>query len=232
MSLAAIHDLDAFGATRDSLHAVAEHVLAPYRYAHEGRIGLVVDDAGFGTPVLGDGESARVERCELAVVRQGVTRTTPLTTLAAAAAACGIEPGAPDVYTAVTTLAPDAPLAIDADACAELTSWLSFAWDRLEDLAGDEIGPTLWPEHFDAAVELGDEERGARGTFGASPGDAEHAAPYVYVTHWAETPADPFWNDSAFGGASLSYAELVSAADPIAAAGDFFTRGRALLERR
>jgi hypothetical protein len=135
------------------------------------------------------------------------------------------------VYTPVTPLAVDAPLLIDPGAADRVASWLMFAWARLVEVARTETSPTLWPEHFDAAVELGDEERGTRGTFGASPGDAEHPLPYLYVTHWADTPDDPFWNDTAFPGASLSYDMLLSVDDPVAAADDFFTAGRALLER-
>lgn len=229
MSLLAIDDLDTFATTRVSLHAVAEHVLAALRFRAEGRIGLVVTDGGFGTPDLGDAGSARVDGVDLVVARDGREQVSPLTTLAAAGAACGIEPGAPDVYAAETALAPDAPLSIDAVAAERLATWFAFGWARLAALAGTETTPTLWPEHFDAAVELGDEARGQRGTFGASPGDAEHSAPYLYVTHWAEVPSDPYWNDAAFGGASLPHGELVGSDDPAGRADEFFARGLALL---
>ena len=229
MTLASISDHEAFAVTRDALHAVAEHVLAAYRYRVERRIGLVVTDHGFGTPELPDRGAARVERRELVVVQRGATRTSTLTTLAAAGAECGIEPGAPAVYPPATPLVVDAPLPIDVDASDRLAAWNAFAWAILEELGGDAVGPTLWPEHFDAAVDLGDEARGTRGTFGASPGDDEHSTPYLYVTHWADTPDDPYWNDAAFGGASLAYEALVDAKDPAAAAHDFFATGRAML---
>ena len=87
----------------------------------------------------------------------------------------------------------------------------------------------LWPEHFDLAADLGVDDHGTRGTFGASPGDAAHAEPYLYVTHWADVPDDPYWSDRVFAGASLTYSGLVGAANPVAHALDFFRRGREVL---
>ena len=221
-----IADLDSFVRTRDALHAVAEHVLAAYRYRAEQRIGLAATNGGFGTPDLPDGSSARVSGTDLVVTRDGREDTTALTTLAEAAAACGIEPGAPDVYTPVTPLVPDAPLTIDREPARELADWLAFSWAQLSDLGAT---PTIWPEHFDAAVELGDEAHESKGTFGASPGDGEHAEPYLYVTHWSPKPADPYWNDDVFAGASVQLSALSAAGDPDEAARAFFARGRELL---
>jgi hypothetical protein len=90
----------------------------------------------------------------------------------------------------------------------------------------------LWPEHFDLGVDLGAEGAGRRGTFGASPGDDAHPEPYLYVTHWSEVPADRYWNDTAFAGASLSYREIVSAADQRGEALAFLRAGRAVLSGR
>jgi hypothetical protein len=42
----------------------------------------------------------------------------------------------------------------------------------------------LWPEHFDLAVELGDEAAGRRAAYGVSPGDESVAEPYLYVSAW------------------------------------------------
>jgi hypothetical protein len=221
-----IADPDVFVRTRDALHAVAEHVLAAYRYGVERRIGLAATSGGFGTPELPDGSSARVAGTDLVVARGTREDTSPLTTLAAAAAACGIDPGAPDVYTPMTPLAPDAPLTVDPRAARELAEWLAFGWARLTEL-GTPV--TLWPEHFDAAVDLGDEADESKGTFGASPGDEAHAEPYLYVTHWSPKPDDPYWNDSSFGGASMPLSALDAAGDPEEAARAFFARGRELV---
>ena len=221
-----VADLDAFVGTRDALHAVAEHVLAAYRYHAERRIGPAATSDGFGTPELPDGSSARIAGTDLVVTRGGRDDTSPLTTLTAAAAACGIEPGAPDVYAPVTPLVPDAPILVEAGPARELAAWIAFAWARLSELGAT---PTIWPEHFDAAVDLGDEADDSRGTFGASPGDAEHPEPYLYVTHWSPKPDDPYWNDDAFAGASVQLSELTASGDAEAAARAFFDRGRELV---
>lgn len=44
---------DSLPATRDALHRLAEHVLAPARYAATGHIGLVPAPGGFATPPYG-----------------------------------------------------------------------------------------------------------------------------------------------------------------------------------
>jgi len=231
-ALPPIGDLDLLEQTRRSWHSVAEHVLAPARYQAEARIGLRVTPGGFGTPPLPSGTTARVDGATLIVG----TKTSPLTTIAAAAVALGIEPGAPaTVYTPTTPLTPDAPLVIDRTAAGALAAWFALGWTALESLGADAPSaesasdPTLWPEHFDAAIDLGDEDRGARGTFGASPGDAAHPEPYLYVTHWADVPDDPYWNDAAFAGASLSYSALAASPDATAAIRVFFGRGHATL---
>jgi hypothetical protein len=224
--LPAIDDTAALSRTCAAWHAVAEHVLAAARYAADRRIGLVPTPGGFGTPPYGDGRSARVAARELVVSDRHEDRALPLTTLGAAAAALGIEPGCPPVYTPVTPLVPDAPLDIDLGAAALLAAWFALAAGVLADM-GDTV--TLWPEHFDVATEAGDEARGQRGTFGASPGDVGHSEPYLYVTPWAELPRDDYWNDAAFGGASLGYGELARVRDPAARATEFYERGRGLL---
>ncbi len=81
----------------------------------------------------------------------------------------------------------------------------------------------LWPEHFDLSFDFGDEAAGRRATYGASPGDAEHAEPYVYVSPW--TPhAQSFWNEGSF--AALGFAAFADRADQREAVLDFFTRAR------
>ena len=95
--------------------------------------------------------------------------------------------------------------------------------------AGDDPipAPILWPEHFDIAIELGAE--GSRANYGVSPGDADHAEPYLYVGPWTAPPAGELWNAQGFPGAELTYSDLIAAAEPRAAALDFFrTRKEAL----
>jgi hypothetical protein len=242
VSLAPIADLDRFHATRDSWHRLAEHVLAPARYRATGHIGLRAAPGGFGTPPYtnsgGEEEQVRVEGVALLVVRNEEPWSVPISTLAEAARTLGIEPGAPaEVYTPNTPLEPDAPLVVDEAAAEQLGAWYELTGAVLERLRADAPQPDapslvqLWPEHFDLATEVGSEERGARGTFGASPGDAEHAEPYLYVTHWADVATDPYWNETAFAGATLAYRDLLGAADPFTHALEFFARGRAVLDR-
>ena len=138
----------------------------------------------------------------------------PVTTLQAAAGVVSLEPGAPtDVYTPTTPLEPDAPLEVDDASARFLGDWFGFGASVLEELRAV-VAPAdaparvqLWPEHFDLSVELGDEESGRRATFGASPGDAAHPMPYVYVTPWKE-PSGDFWNEGTFASASLELAGL------------------------
>ena len=107
----------AFGATREGLHALAEHVLAPARYRSDGHIGLVPSAGGFGTPTFGDGQRVRVEGVELVHERPGSTRRVPITTLSDAAQFVGVPLGAPtEVYKPATACLSDTALDIEAEA--------------------------------------------------------------------------------------------------------------------
>jgi hypothetical protein len=216
-------------------------VLAPARYRVTGRIGLRVAHGGFGTPPYDHGgitEAVHVVGTELRVARGDATVAHPLTTVGDAARAVGIEPGAPaNVYPPTTPLDPDAPLGIESGEAHLLSAWFELGWSVLEELrqqAGDEAAPsalTLWPEHFDAAIELGNETLGQRGTYGVSPGDLEHPEPYLYVTHWADVPDDEYWNETTFAGASLPYAAALEATSAHGTMLDFFRSGLARLSR-
>jgi hypothetical protein len=225
---------DSFVATREGLHALAEHVLAPARYHAEGRIGLVPTAGGFGTPIFGDGERVRVEGTELVHERPGTTKRIGITTLAAAAQFVDVPLGAPtDVYKPATVGMPDVALAIDATAAQVLAAWYAFAalvLDELRETYGghDPSDVTIWPEHFDAACELGDKAGGTRANYGASPGDAALSQPYFYVGPWDEAHrTGPFaahpW------GAGLAYDELRAVTDPRTRAVEFVMECAALL---
>ena len=209
--------------TRASLHALAEHVVAPCRHRSNGKIGLRFSYHGFGTPFFGDDRQVRVED---GVLVDG-DRRHPLTTLAAAAAFLGMEPGAPaGVYTPSTPGDPDAPLTVDPAAARALGDWYGLTASLLEQLRAeateaDRPGRVqLWPEHFDLAVDLGPD--GARANYGGSPGDDDHPEPYLYVGPWDARQGE-FWNESF--GASLGYADVLAGADPLA----FLRRARSLL---
>ena len=201
----------AFPATVAALHRVAEQVVAPARKP-DNEIALAATPGGFGTPVFpygGVDHQVRVHGAELVHRAGDEERRAPLTTLE-------------DARQLVVELVPagplgDQPLDIDPEAAARLADWYAFGASLLEELVASAAAPTLWPEHFDIAVEL-DEVN-----YGFSPGDADHAEPYAYVGPWTAPPAGPLWNATGFPGAELTYAELLEAPDQRAAALEFFT---------
>jgi hypothetical protein len=193
-----------YTATRTALHLLAEDVLKPARERVTSRFGLRALPGGFGTAPYGEVTQIHVDGTEL-VTRDGTTSTRE-------------------------------PIAgVDPASAAALASWFAFGAGVLEELRAetalehDPTPPQLWPEHFDVAIELGSEARGARAGYGASPGDELHAEPYLYVVPWnaAAMASDAeLWNATAFGGAELSYAELLAADDRRSAALQFFRTRR------
>jgi hypothetical protein len=199
---------ESFDQTRAALHEVAEGVVAPARKP-ENEISLRWTRGGFGTPFFeqdGEDRQVRVEGAEL--VRQAGTTETrePL------------------------------PAQVDETAALALGDLYGFACSVLEQLRADELETDgswvrLWPEHFDIAVELGEESAGRRASFGASPGDENHAEPYLYVSPWTAEVSGELWNASGFRGAELGYSELIAAEDQRRTALEFFDRRyRALQE--
>lgn len=193
-----------FANARMALHRVAEDVLKPKRELETGNeIALRFTPEGFGTPpwargaASGVGGQARVEGTDLVVVTGDAVERTAL----------------------------DGPAA-DAAAAAVLADWFAFGTVVLAALiearpSADPAPIRLWPEHFDVATEVGSEADGTRATAGASPGDAEHDEPYLYVGPWTAQEPGPLWNATGFAGAELGYAELLAADDQIAAAAAF-----------
>lgn len=236
---------DTFVRTRLSMHALAEHVLCAARHRVNGKIGLRFTRNGFGTPFFGADEQVRVEGTTLVYTASDPTpeTRTHLTTLGAAAAAIGIEAGAPDLFEPATPLDLDRPFDLDARAVAALGWWFGIAAAVLAQLRADAASNAsgnppsllqLWPEHFDVAVDLGDSAAGGRANFGASPGDAVHPEPYLYVGPWdlsrvtpPSAPADSYWNEPF--GASLPYSALGRDAGARETALAFFRAGRELL---
>jgi hypothetical protein len=222
--------------TRHSLHAIAERVIAPYRYQKTGRIGLRWTRNGFGTPFLPGDEQIRIDDGLLVVRREGAEIQRPVTTLRDAANLLGIEPGPPDLYQPEHHVDPDVRLPVEFNAADFLGEFFGFSASVLEQLraeAGEEDRQAtrvqLWPEHFDMAIELGDEAAGRRAGFGASPGDNEHDSPYFYVVPWRDVDPDPFWDATGFRGAELRIIDLVDVDDQRGVVLEFFRRGRAVL---
>jgi hypothetical protein len=229
---------DGFAETRDALHQIAYFALAPARYRAVGRMGLQPAPGGFGTPEF-DGSVARVEGDTLVFETEDGIATRLLTTVREATRFLGQDYEIEWFSTfrdPLSPVDPDAPLHVDDAAARVLGQWFHFGFTVLETLreaggpgaAASEV--QLWPEHFDPATELGDERAGTRASYGASPGDALHAEPYVYVSPWGEVDiADPYWNDEAFGGASMTYTELRKAGDSVDRAHEFLYQGYRIL---
>lgn len=227
--------------TREALHALAERVLKPTREHANGKIALRFTRGGFGTPFFGDDIQLRVLGGELIVQEGEHERSEPIVSLAQAAKHVGA-----DLLPAIAEGGAgsgeqpldDAPLEIDPAASAFLGDWYGFATSVLEQLragVGNEAEPArvqLWPEHFDISVELGAEAVGKRVGYGASPGDEQHAEPYLYVVPWGDTPDGELWQAGGFSGAELPYAALLEAgsgADQRELAARFFSERLAAL---
>jgi hypothetical protein len=216
-----------YAATRESLHLVAEEVIAPARTKATGNeIALEARSGGFGTPPFPDGGWVAVDGDLLiCAAADGTLHEHRLTTLHAAVEWAGLDADASD-----------RPLHVDPVAAGVLAAVYAFADHALSALraeAGPAAAPSpirLWPEHFDIAYEEGDEAAGRRAGYGVSPGDDQHPEPYAYVSPWAAPPAEPLWNAVAFPGAELAYADLLAAADPTAAVLDFFRVRRDALQ--
>jgi hypothetical protein len=212
-----------FPATVTALHWVAERILAPAQKP-DNEIALQATPGGFGTPVFefgGAQHQVLVEGTELVHRVDDEERRSPLTTLAEAGRLVAelLPPG--------TDLDDDA-LHVDPAAARGLADWYALGAAVLAQLiagATPDDAPTpirLWPEHFDIAIELGDEATGQRANYGLSPGDEHHPEPYAYVGPWTAGVSGELWQATSFNGAELAYAELLAAADQTAAALDFF----------
>lgn len=230
---------EGFFSTRDSLHQIAFFALAPTRYKAEGRMGLKPAPGGFGTPEF-DGSIARVEGDLLVFEKNEDIATQIVSTVREAARFFGHHYEVewyPDFHDPLDPADPDLPLQVDDAAARALGQWFHFGFTVLERL-GDECGAQarpsevqLWPEHFDPATELGVEEDGTRASYGASPGDPDHAEPYIYVAPWGEIDrSDRYWDDASFGGASLNYSDLMTSDDPVERAVEFLHEGYRLIE--
>lgn len=199
-------DEHVLSATRRSLHAVAEQLLAGPQYRQHATIRLRVTPGGFAQ-VKG---ALRVVGGDL--VADG-TRVRLAGTITAIAASAGIEVGVPEgLYGDHADLGPDDELAVDETAAALLADWFARGDAALRGFAPDEE-PVIWPEHFDLAIATGEVN------YGISLGDVGHEGPYAYVGPW--TPREgPFWNASF--GALRAATELP---DSVAVAA-FFADGR------
>jgi hypothetical protein len=225
-----------FDECRRALHQIAYFVVAAKRFAANGKLGLRYTHGGFGTPFFGDDEQVRVEDGVLVHQRAGSVRTETITSVAGATAFLDMEyrnPWFEGFHDPLDALPPDTHLEVDPAAAGALGAWFGFSTHVLERArrtpgAVEVSRLQLWPEHFDPAFEMG--SGGSRASYGASPGDAAHPQPYLYVAPWGEVNrANPVWNDPVFAGASLDYARLLDADDPYRLAAGFFAAAHAEL---
>ena len=222
-------------ATRDALHRLAAYVIAPVRYVATGRFGLRATTGGFGTPPF-DGRQIRVEGVDLVDDGDGEIRREPITSLSAAAAflRSEIDPETAAEHDSPAVGDVDAHLKIDPAAAAVLAEWFGVAFAALgavrADAASVDASETqLWPGHFDAAIEVGDENH--RASYGASPGDDGIAEPYLYVSVWwpdriGIDTTDAFWNAPNFVGSMLRRSEFPEDVHPVETAMAFWRRSR------
>lgn len=209
-------DTETLVATRQTLHALAEHLLAGDLARRTGKIGLRVTPGGFGQPEILEADGRRrmrVDGTALVVLRGDHERWHALTTAADLAAFAEADLGAPaDAFEPETTLDAGAGLVVDAAAARALAGWFDLVARALEEVRRGRApeAPSvvqLWPEHFDVACTISEVN------LGGSPGDAAHPEPYLYVGPW--TPrTGAFWNEP--WGASISWHEVPDVAAAVA----------------
>ena len=228
----------AYVPTREALHQVAFFAVAPARYLVESRMGLIAAPGGFGTPKF-DGTVARVEGSTLVLENASGVASQEITTVRAACEFFGHDYEV-DWYTGfrdpLRPVDPDQQLKVDDEAARAVGRWFDFVTDILERLRAhgledDDVSDVqLWPEHFDPAIEMGRQDRGRRASYGGSPGDPAHPHPYFYVSAWGDIDrSNVYWNDDAFNGSSLGFAELALVDDPVQTVLDFLLRGYGIL---
>lgn len=230
---------DQYISTVASLGQLAFFVIAPARFAVQEKLGLRYTHGGFGTPFYGNDRQVRMEGSFLVVQEGDTAEGEEVTTIRRAARQVGIEyreKWGPAWHDPPAPSDPDAQLGIDWEAARICSDILGFGFSVLEQIrieARNDEKPSrvqLWPEHFDAALEIGIEDAGRRAAFGASPGYPAHPEPFLYVSPWTKDwLRDPYWNAESFGGAILDYDQLLEADNQRDTALRFLRRGLELI---
>ena len=197
-------------ATRNSLHALAELVLAGPQHKLSGRIVLEVKPSGFGTIL----EPELTITVTDLVTRAGSRIPLDGRTIADVAEDAGVVPHSlDDVYSDGSGLDEHHVLTIDSRAAAEIIDAFIRGDAALAAFAPGETR-ALWPEHFDIGVSRNEVN------YGISPGDGFLEVPYAYVGPWSRDGlTDPYWN------APFGAAQPVTEIDDLAA---FFAEGEEL----
>jgi hypothetical protein len=208
-------------ATRRSLHAIAESILAGHQHRVAGTIRLAVGNGGFRTlPLPGDPSLLAVHGADLVVTSGTTDRTVPLRgSLQHLADTAGVTFGAPvGVYPGGEQPRASDPVVVDEGAAATVLAAFELGGTALRALGRRHLTdapptPVLWPEHFDVGIAID------QVNYGVSPGDDEIPEPYAYVGPF-EPRRGTFW-DRSFGAA-----RLVSELRDVDAMVEFFESGR------
>ena len=181
-SVSSALDPAVLAATRRRLHGIGECLMAGPQRRAGGRFTLRVTPAGFattGSPAL------RVDGTEIVVDES--RRVAIAGTFADMADALGVDFGPPpDAYPDGSRASAADDTSLDTVSARLIQDWYLIADAALRVMAPRQT-PILWPEHFDVAILLEDN------SYGASPGDGFHAAPYAYVSSANHDDSD-FWN--------------------------------------
>jgi len=141
-----------------------------------------VTPGGFATT---GGPALRLDGTDLIVDES--KRVAVAGTFADMADALGVDFGEPpDAYPDGSNASASDDVSLDAASAFLIEDWYLRADAALRVVAPRQT-PILWPEHFDVAILL------ENTSYGASPGDAFHPAPYAYVSSSDHDDSD-FWN--------------------------------------
>jgi hypothetical protein len=194
--------------TRESLHAVAEWLLAGPQLIASDTVRLRVCPGGFATTAA---PAVSVLDAQLHV--SGMSISIDGHTVASLGRALNIAPASPaPAYSPSNPQGPHVELRVDSEAYALISRCYEWGNQALQAFCPQQT-PVLWPEHFDVGVSW-DEVN-----FGVSPGDDFHPEPYAYVGPWTRRSGE-FWN--ATFGAFRPMSDLASP-DHIF---QFFAQGR------
>ena len=195
-------------ATRTSLHAIGELLLAGPQYRRDGTIRLQVLPGAISTVTAPElrADHLNVWSGDTSVPVRGATYLD-------LASGLGVVAGAPEgLYGDGSGVAPTDHPDLDPERALALLDAF-YRGDQALRLFAPELTPVLWPEHFDVAIGL-DEVN-----YGVSLGDSFLDEPYMYVGPY-KPRSGAFWN--APFGAAQPLAETVDGA------AEFFAEGRRL----
>ena len=206
-----------FARTRESLHGIAELLLAGPQYRRDGTIRLRVSAGAIATVTQPElrADHLYVWASDRPVAVAGAT-------YAELGSRLGVVAGAPEgLYDEGSGVQPSEQPQLDPEAASVLLDALYRGDQALRAFAPDQT-PVLWPEHFDVGVTV-DEVN-----YGVSPGDGYLGEPYMYIGPHKPRSGE-FWN-APFGAARpLSAAGVgVSLSASVAEIAAFFAEGRRL----